>query len=88
MAASIRHFVNVYGLDFYINEQEEAENILYNLFIAFSTQKQGEKIYVLIDEYDHFANEYIKDREKNNQNPLQFMEKCSTIAMSKKLPYT
>ena len=39
--ASIRQFVNIYGLDFYINEQEEAESILYNLFIAFSTQKQG-----------------------------------------------
>ena len=57
--ASIRYFVNIYGLDFYINEQEEAESILNNLFIAFSTQKQEEKIYVLIDEYDHFANELL-----------------------------
>ena len=57
--ASIRQFVNIYGLDFYINEQDDAESILYNLFIAFSTQKQGEKIYVIIDEYDHFANELL-----------------------------
>ena len=59
VTASIRQFISVYGLDFYINEQEEAESILYNLFIAFSTQKQDEKIYVLIDEYDHFANELL-----------------------------
>ena len=57
--ASIRQFINFYGIDFYINEQEDAESILYDLFIAFSTQKKGEKIYVMIDEYDHFANELL-----------------------------
>ena len=57
--ASIRQFINFYEIDFYINDQEDAESILYNLFIAFATQKQGEKIYVIIDEYDHFANELL-----------------------------
>ena len=57
--ASIERFINRYNIDFYINKEDEAENILYNLFIAFNTQKNGEKIYVIIDEYDHFANELL-----------------------------
>ncbi len=57
--SSIRLFVQNYGLDFYVNDNEEAENILDNLIKAFSIQKTGEKIYVIIDEYDHFANELL-----------------------------
>ena len=30
-----------------------------NLIIAFKNQKNGEKLYVIIDEYDHFANELL-----------------------------
>ena len=56
---SIRTFVQTYKLDFYINETQEAENILYNLFKAFSLQKPQDKIYIIIDEYDHFANELL-----------------------------
>ena len=59
VASSIKVFVEKYNLDFYINEDDEAENILDNLFKAFYIQKQNEKIYVLIDEYDHFANELL-----------------------------
>ena len=57
--SSIRLFVQNYGLDFYVNDNEEAENILDNLIKAFSIQKTGEKIYVIIDENDHFANELL-----------------------------
>lgn len=39
--------------------EDTAEGILDNLFKAFSIQKQNEKIYVIIDEYDHFANELL-----------------------------
>ena len=46
-------------MDFYVNENETAEGILYNLIKAFGIQKSGEKIYVIIDEYDHFANELL-----------------------------
>ena len=53
IAASIKFFTLKYGLDFYINTDEDAENILYNLFKAFNIQKANEKIYVIIDEYDH-----------------------------------
>ena len=57
--ASIKEFVVKYDLNFFINEQEEAENVLYNLLKAFYIQKPEEKIYVIIDEYDHFANELL-----------------------------
>ena len=58
-ASSIKVFTEKYGLDFYVNRDDEAENILDNLFKAFYIQKSGEKIYVIIDEYDHFANELL-----------------------------
>ena len=59
VASSINVFVQKYGLDFYINTDDEAENILDNLIKAFNIQKSKEKIYVIIDEYDHFANELL-----------------------------
>ena len=57
--SSIKMFVEKYELDFYINNDDEAENILDNLIKAFNIQKADEKIYVIIDEYDHFANELL-----------------------------
>ena len=57
--ANIGVFVEKYKLEFYINIEDEPENILDNLFKAFSIQKEQEKIYVIIDEYDHFANELL-----------------------------
>ena len=62
--ASIKLFVEKYGLDFYINQEDEAESILDNLFKAFLFQKSEEKIYVIIDEYDHFANELLSFQTK------------------------
>ena len=59
VASSIEVFVKKYGLDFYINKDDEAENILDNVIKAFGIQKAEEKIYVIIDEYDHFANELL-----------------------------
>ena len=56
---SIKLFVGKYNIDFYINEAQDAEEILNSLFTAFSLQKNNEKIYVIIDEYDHFANELL-----------------------------
>lgn len=56
---SIKIFVSRYGIDFYINEEQTAEEILNSLFTAFNIQKTNEKIYVIIDEYDHFANELL-----------------------------
>ena len=71
VASSIKVFVEKYGLDFYINEEDEAENILDNLIKAFGIQKAKEKIYVIIDEYDHFANELL------GFNPHQFKDLVS-----------
>ena len=56
---SIKLFIEKYGLDFYINNDNEAEDILDDVFKAFGIQKPNEKIYVIIDEYDHFANELL-----------------------------
>ena len=57
--ASIERFAQNYNIDFYINPEQTTEGILNSLFEAFGIQKQGEKIYVIIDEYDHFANELL-----------------------------
>ena len=59
VSSSIKFFVEKYKLDFYINEESEAEDILDNLIKAFEIQRQNGKIYVIIDEYDHFANELL-----------------------------
>ena len=56
---SIKDFVQTYNLDFYINEEQTAEDMLNSLIQAFKSQKAGERIYVIIDEYDHFANELL-----------------------------
>ena len=56
---SIKLFINKYKIDFFVNETQEAQEILNSLFTAFNIQKQHEKIYVIIDEYDHFANELL-----------------------------
>ena len=59
VTASISDFIKKYELDFYINPDMTSEGLLNNLIIAFKNQKEGEKIYVIIDEYDHFANELL-----------------------------
>ena len=59
VASSVKSFVEKYELDFYINLNDEAEGILDNLIKAFNIQRADEKIYVIIDEYDHFANELL-----------------------------
>ena len=68
VASSIKLFVDNYDLDFYINNDDEAENILNNLFKAFYIQKRNEKIYVIIDEYDHFANELLGFKTEEFKN--------------------
>src|SRR5699024_2841029 len=59
ITSSIKVFIEKYDLDFYIKEESEPEDILDNLFKAFFIQKQNKKIYVIIDEYDHFAKELL-----------------------------
>ena len=59
VSIAIEGFVTKYGLDFYVNPEFTAEGLLSSLIEAFKTQKSEEKIYVIIDEYDHFANELL-----------------------------
>ena len=66
VASSIEVFINRYNLEFHVNKEDEAENNWDNLFKSFYIQKPQDKIYVIIDEYDHFANELL------GFNPEQF----------------
>ena len=65
---SIESFVNKYGLDFYVNPDLTSEGLLNSLLEAFSFQKPNSKIYVIIDEYDHFANELLGFRTNEFKN--------------------
>ena len=60
VAIPIESFVKKYSMDFYVNWDLTAEGLLNSLIEAFSLQKPEEKIYVIIDEYDHFANELLE----------------------------
>lgn len=70
VASSIELFVGKYKMDFFVNRNDEAEGILDNLFKAFLLQKPNDKIYVIIDEYDHFANELLGFRTDEIKNLL------------------
>ena len=59
VSIAIEGFVAKYGLDFYVNPELTAEGLLSSLIEAFKIQKAEDKIYVIIDEYDHFANELL-----------------------------
>ena len=61
----INSFINNYKLDFNINLEQTTEGMLGSIFEAFRIQKSGEKIYVIIDEYDHFANELLSFRTED-----------------------
>lgn len=55
----INAFVEYYSLDFYNILEQSTEGTLKISFQAFRLQKRDQKIYVLIDKYDHFANESL-----------------------------
>ena len=56
---SIKDFIEKYKIDFYINSELSAEGLLGNLIVSFKNQRPEGKMYVIIDEYDHFANELL-----------------------------
>ena len=68
VSISIDGFAKKYGVDFYVNQEQTTEGILRSLFEAFKLQKPDEKIYVIIDEYDHFANELLGFYPENFKN--------------------
>lgn len=59
VASSIQFFSSKYGINSYIDYNDSAENILNNFLKIFKLEKNDKKIYVIIDEYDHFANELL-----------------------------
>ena len=68
VSISIDGFAQKYEINFYVNQEQTTEGILRSLFEAFKLQKPNEKIYVIIDEYDHFANELLGFYPENFKN--------------------
>ena len=68
VAVSIEGFVKKYNMDFYVNFEQSAESMLNSLFEAFKYQKSNQRIYVIIDEYDHFANELLGFKTEEFKN--------------------
>jgi len=68
VSISIDGFAKKYGIDFYVNQEQTTEGILRSLIEAFKLQKPEDKIYVIIDEYDHFANELLGFYPENFKN--------------------
>ena len=64
----VNTFVEYYNLDFYNNPEQSTEGLLGSLFQAFRFQKENERIYVIIDEYDHFANELLGFKTEEFKN--------------------
>ena len=60
VGSSIRLFAEKYGLDFCVNMEDESEWLLSNLIKKFLVQMPNDKIYVIIDGYDNFANELLE----------------------------
>ena len=71
VSIAIEGFVAKYRLNFYVNPELTAEGLLSSIVEAFKNQRVGERIYVIIDEYDHFANELLGFR------PNQFKDLVS-----------
>lgn len=68
VAMSIKLFAEKYNLNFFVNFNDEVENIFNNLLKSFYIQKPNQKIYIIIDEYDHFANELLGFRTDEFKN--------------------
>ena len=64
----IKNFITLYNMDFYINIEQTPEGMLRSFFDAFKIQRKNQKIYVIIDEYDHFANELLSFDTENFKN--------------------
>ena len=55
-------------IEYQIDSSKEAEEILDKFFTDFVRYKRDEKLYVIIDEYDHFANELLSFNTENFKN--------------------
>ena len=55
----VERFINKYELDIELKESNQAADILASLIKGFGKLKLSHKIYILIDEYDHFTNSVL-----------------------------
>jgi len=55
----VRQFINRYELDIELPNEDSAAATLRALLTSFSDLKLSHKIYILIDEYDHFTNSLL-----------------------------
>ena len=56
---SLRKFISYYDIDIMLLEHNSTARILSRFFVDVEPYLKNRKIYVLIDEYDHFANELL-----------------------------
>lgn len=56
---SLRKFISYYNIDIMLLENNSAARILSRFFVDVEPYLKDRKIYFLIDEYDHFANELL-----------------------------
>ena len=62
---SCREFIERYNLDIQINENKVAATTLLNLLSQFKNLEKKNKIYIMVDEYDHFTNGMLEGNIPN-----------------------
>ena len=63
--AGCRDFIKKYDLDIEFDENKNAARILTEVISKFKGLKKQHKIYIMIDEYDHFTNGMLKGDAKD-----------------------
>ena len=66
----LKGFIGRYQLPIQLEQENTAANILRSVLTEFQNLKLQEKIYVIIDEYDHFTNGMLEGKCKNFLNIL------------------
>ena len=62
---SCREFIERYNLDIQINENKVAATTLLDLLSQFKNLEKKNKIYIMVDEYDHFTNGMLEGNIPN-----------------------
>ena len=64
VAVACRNFIKRYNLDIEFDETARASEILTDVLSKFKNLEKENKIYILIDEYDHFTNGMLKGNDE------------------------
>lgn len=59
--AHLREFINLHHLNIVLNEMSDESSIIIRDFLADYKYTTNRKIYLIIDEYDHFANNVLSE---------------------------